>query len=379
MSNGKERRIPWYRKTEWIAIAESYLRGLQHLPRDAKHHAELRSYHDFAMCKLVFESNTMEGAGLPEGETRNLIEQFFPHLPDTYDAFAAASKAGPQGSGLLLESVVGIDIEAYKRLSTEKLKSYLEPQVIFGERRRPVAEVRQHAFAYFIMKVVAIESKAQRFVRVAPESAPARAQKALEWLEELGLEDPAGTPVLLREKTLKTLHERISKDLLDESAKVPPGEYRQDTRMAGVQKVFMAPELVPAAMERFRAEATRRFYDPDAHPFRLAAWISHRFVEIHPFPDFNGRISRLLLAGVLLASGIPFAVSIKANKAGRKRYLEALRKADRGNLEPYVVLIARSIAESFQEIDSNLALAGLGSLRDWDPQNEASETEDRGD
>lgn len=144
--------------------------------------------------------------------------------------------------------------------------------------------------------------------------------------------------------------------------------------MAGVQKVFMAHEHVPAAMERFCAEAARRFYGQEEHPLHLAAWISHRFVEIHPFPDFNGRISRLLLAGVLLASGVPFAVSIKATKVGRRRYLEALRKADKGNLEPYAVLIARSIVASFQEIDANLALAGLGSLCDWDPESEARAT-----
>ncbi len=100
----------------------------------------------------------------------------------------------------------------------------------------------------------------------------------------------------------------------------------------------------------------------------IMAQISYEFVRVHPFIDFNGRVSRLLLQFVAMAFGIPFCIVIKGNKKARHRYIEALRRADAivdfnninyKHLEPYATLIAMSICEAFEEINTNLSLAGL--------------------
>ncbi|WP_374566370.1 Fic family protein [Nitrosomonas sp.] len=72
---------------------------------------------------------------------------------------------------------------------------------------------------------------------------------------------------------------------------------------------------------------------------------SHRLVAIHPFPNGNGRVSRLI--GDLLAQQLeqePFTWG-RANlvDAGetRARYIEALRAADNHDIRP-LLLFARS-------------------------------------
>ena len=61
----------------------------------------------------------------------------------------------------------------------------------------------------------------------------------------------------------------------------------------------------------------------------IAVRFHHKLVYIHPFPNGNGRISRLMAA---LGSANLVEVSVI-----RTRYIEALRQADRGD---YSALLA---------------------------------------
>jgi hypothetical protein len=56
---------------------------------------------------------------------------------------------------------------------------------------------------------------------------------------------------LFSEANIKELHSTLARGLLPSDAKVEAGQYRIDTRMAGFDTVFPAPELVPAAMQAF--------------------------------------------------------------------------------------------------------------------------------
>lgn len=69
-----------------------------------------------------------------------------------------------------------------------------------------------------------------------------------------------------------------------------------------------------------------------------AAWLHHRFAQIHPFEDGNGRVARALSAAVFLRGG--YLVPVIRDAEHREPYLDALEAADGGDLRPLVDLLA---------------------------------------
>ena len=67
-----------------------------------------------------------------------------------------------------------------------------------------------------------------------------------------------------------------------------------------------------------------------------AAWLHHRFVQIHPFEDGNGRTARLLMSYVFARHGEPTPVITTQEKP---RYFMALQQADRGNLLAFAQML----------------------------------------
>jgi len=69
-----------------------------------------------------------------------------------------------------------------------------------------------------------------------------------------------------------------------------------------------------------------------------AAWLHHRFTQIHPFQDGNGRVARALASLVFIREGyFPLLIT----RDTRAEYIEALGTADNGDLKPLVLLFAR--------------------------------------
>ncbi|QQR77527.1 MAG: Fic family protein [Candidatus Moraniibacteriota bacterium] len=58
----------------------------------------------------------------------------------------------------------------------------------------------------------------------------------------------------------------------------------------------------------------------------LLAWAHHRFLWMHPFLDYNGRIGRLLNNIILLSLDFPPIRLKSGNKSGRKAYIESASK-----------------------------------------------------
>ena len=74
------------------------------------------------------------------------------------------------------------------------------------------------------------------------------------------------------------------------------------------------------------------------HRIQVAAWLHHRFTQIHPFQDGNGRVARALLTWHLVKERyLPIVVS----RDDRARYIECLEAADAGDLDPFVQFIVR--------------------------------------
>lgn len=87
-----------------------------------------------------------------------------------------------------------------------------------------------------------------------------------------------------------------------------------------------------------------------------AAWLHHRFAQIHPFQDGNGRVARALTGSVFLKAG--YLVLVIRDEEHRDRYLDALAAADGGDLKPLVDLFA-----DIQISDLRKAIESLRQLR----------------
>lgn len=117
------------------------------------------------------------------------------------------------------------------------------------------------------------------------------------------------------------------------------GRYRTTERNIGVD-----PAQIRPAMRLLLADA-RYWVEHATYPRdELAVRVHHRLVVIHPFPNGNGRISRLLadlLAVRLGGERFTWGQSSLVKGEARRDYITALRAADAHDLAP-LIAFARS-------------------------------------
>jgi Fic family protein len=156
------------------------------------------------------------------------------------------------------------------------------------------------------------------------------------------------------ESAIRALHEVLMKGDYEVEMQTPDGQritrtmkagaYKMErnfVRAGGQSKEYVLPEETPARMD-----AMIRHYrqDRDAgvkHPLVLAAELHYEFTAIHPFPDGNGRMARLLNNWVLLAAGFPPVILLPKE---RDQYIDALRAADAAPTE--IVQLERLLGSS---------------------------------
>ncbi|MBF6633628.1 MAG: Fic family protein [Planococcus sp. (in: Bacteria)] len=155
------------------------------------------------------------------------------------------------------------------------------------------------------------------------------------------IEDQVNRTEPLDERTLKTIHHLILKNIDDENA----GTYRSiNVRISGSQHEPPHFLQVPNEMKDLFA-----WYDQEKnrlHPVELAALFHFKFVYIHPFADGNGRTARLLMNLILMSHGFPPAI-VKAENEQRLTYYETLEMASiRNDVQPFITLITGCVEES---------------------------------
>ena len=118
------------------------------------------------------------------------------------------------------------------------------------------------------------------------------------------------------------------------------GEYKSlpnnPRRPDGEVHIYCPPERTKEEMEAL----IRMYREADVtHPPEIkSAWLHHRFTQIHPFQDGNGRVARALASLVFLREGL-FPLVIR--ESDREQYISALEAADAGDLGPTITLFAR--------------------------------------
>ena len=135
----------------------------------------------------------------------------------------------------------------------------------------------------------------------------------------------------LDEKAVKDIHATLMENILI------GGIYRNaNVYISGAQHTPPPPNEMYRQIKAFYADLTWK--GSELNLIELAAWIHAEFVRIHPFPDGNGRTSRLIMNYQLMANGFP-AISIK--KENRLEYFNALEAyAVEGDLAPFAEMVA---------------------------------------
>lgn len=150
----------------------------------------------------------------------------------------------------------------------------------------------------------------------------------------------------LSEKIVKDIHAILMENIL------VGGVYRNvDVYISGAQHTPPSPNEMYRQVKDFYADLGWKAQALD--PIALAAWTHAEFVRIHPFPDGNGRTSRLLMNYQLLAQGF---APVSIAKEDRLDYYNALEAyAVDGDLAPFTEMVA---ALEEKQLDRYIAMAG---------------------
>ena len=116
---------------------------------------------------------------------------------------------------------------------------------------------------------------------------------------------------------------------------------------------YTLPELISnlcddlkSRQEKLPKSSDTNFIDESV---TLLAWFQHKFVFIHPFQDYNGRMARMLTTLLLLQLKLPPAWISVDSWEDREKYLSAMREGDEGNLQPLEQLISESLSRELSK------------------------------
>ena len=119
-----------------------------------------------------------------------------------------------------------------------------------------------------------------------------------------------------------------------EVARNDPGTTEQEKGSKGLHTATVTGAQAPRSEGGLPTLGRRA--DELATDRRAAGGLNHRFVQIHPFEDGNGRMARLLMSYVFARRAEPTPVITALEKP---RYFDALQEADRVALRTFVQMI----------------------------------------
>ncbi|MBU4245894.1 MAG: Fic family protein [Nanoarchaeota archaeon] len=176
------------------------------------------------------------------------------------------------------------------------------------------------------------------------------------------LESIAGNKESITEDLIKKLHALILKEIDDSEA----GIYRS-VRVRILEAIFTPPD--PLKIPALMSELINWLKNEKSPTVEVAALAHYKLVRIHPFIDGNGRTSRLLMNLILMKNGFPPAVVLNAE---RKKYCDRLKKADSGDLMPFVNMMAQSVERSLDLYLEALEPSKSGEEKALIPLSEAA-------
>ena len=173
--------------------------------------------------------------------------------------------------------------------------------------------------------------------------------------------------ITLTENHLKQLH----RDLLKYSEKdahhrgyykTQPNNvaaFNEAGQPVGIVFETATPFDTPRRMKALVAWTTESFTSRQLHPLLITAVFTVVFLEIHPFQDGNGRLSRILTTLLLLRAGyfyVPYSSLESVIEQSKEGYYRALRqtqvtiRTDAPNWQPWVLFFLRALQQQMKRL-----------------------------
>ncbi|MEM7130169.1 MAG: Fic family protein [Chloroflexota bacterium] len=179
-------------------------------------------------------------------------------------------------------------------------------------------------------------------------------RKAIDYLEEFVRQEEDLTEAYIRELHKVLLVEPYEMDALTPDGRptkrrIEIGQYKTQPNSVrtstGAMHFYASPQETPARMGDLMAWYREVTQKGEIHPVVLAATFHFKFVEIHPFDDGNGRMSRLLMNLLLMRNRL---VPIIVPTERKSEYILALEQADAGEVEPFIEFIGERVVDSLE-------------------------------
>ncbi len=150
-------------------------------------------------------------------------------------------------------------------------------------------------------------------------------EEAIQWIVQNTFEPSR----ILTEEFIRLVHKKMFSNVWKWA-----GEFRKSEKNIGVDWINIGVEL-KYLIDDTKYWINKRTYEPD----EIAIRFKHRLVNIHCFPNGNGRHSRIM-ADIIIESVFNKEVftwnhsnMVKADEV-RKEYISAIKEGDKGNIEP---------------------------------------------
>lgn len=148
-------------------------------------------------------------------------------------------------------------------------------------------------------------------------------EQAVKWV----IESKLNKDKILTEDFIRTLHKKMLGNVWAWA-----GEFRKSEKNIGVKWINIGVDL------KMLLDDTRYWIENDTYsPDEIAIRFKHRLVNIHCFPNGNGRHSRIM-ADIIIESIFKNKIftwnhsnMVKADDT-RKNYINAIREGDKGNI-----------------------------------------------
>lgn len=349
---------PWYRNPkEKLVQAYELLNGIVNDDR-LEVVKELDIFREESYVRFIYESNVIEKEGLNWHETRRL-----------FDLQSGQVLSLPEDSGF-----IGIEPCVWVPKGISDDVDNITPKIIFkhGDRRREAGIVLHHFQALTTVLEWVIKYKTARKkqvcwmclqglipkITISAEKFASCKQKIFNG--HIPKIKPRNYNVF-SEKKILLLHKDLANGFIDPEDGVA-GKFRDGPIWTDPDSHYPDPSLVPKCIAEFTRRANKCISGV-GDPIRKAARISGEFVFVHPFADFNGRTSRLIMNAILRSYEFPFVIAIRADKKSRKRYFNALKLARRGDWSRLDCLIAIEFIDQINKLNNILEMAGIRPIK----------------